>query len=284
MRRGATDPAFQRDPDGTLWRAACTPEGPTTVRIQSRPALSTVELAAWGSGADWMLDHAPAMLGAADASADSFVPTHLRVRALWLRHPHWRVPRTSLVMEALLGAVLEQKVTGQEAWLGWKRLLTRFGSPAPGPGAERRMRCPPSAEVLTRIPSWEWLRCHIDAARSQTIVHAARLAPALERTLALAADEVEARLTSLPGVGVWTAAEIRQRAHGDCDAVSFGDYHVAHHIGWALTGNEMSDSQLEELLAPYRPHRYRVQYLVTSHLPARPRRSPRMPPRRHLPR
>ncbi len=146
------------------------------------------------------------------------------------------------------------------------------------------MRCPPSAEALKRIPSWEWLRCHIDAARSQTIVRAARVAPALERTLGLAADEVEARLTSLPGIGVWTAAEVRQRAHGDCDAVSFGDYHVANHIGWALTGAEMGDSQLEELLAPHRPHRYRVQYLVTSHMPGRPRRGPKMAPRRHLPR
>lgn len=238
----------------------------------------------WGSGADWMLEQAPAMLGAADTTAQSFVPKDARVSALWRRHRHWRVPRSGLVMEALLAAVLEQKVIGQEAWLGWRRLLSRFGSPAPGPGTARGMRCPPPAATLTAIPSWEWLRCHVDPARSQTIVRAARRAAGLERTLNLAPADVEAKLTSIPGIGVWTAAEIRQRAHGDSDAVSFGDYHVARHIGWALTGHEIGDSQLKELLAPDRPHRYRVQHLVTSHLSGRPRRGPRMAPRRHLPR
>jgi hypothetical protein len=38
------------------------------------------------------------------------------------------------------------------------------------------------------------------------------------------------------------------------------------------------------LLEPDRPHRYRVQHIVTTRLPGRPRRGPRMAPRRHLPR
>ncbi len=240
MRRGAADPAFQRDAGGVLWRAAWTPEGPSTLRIQAIPALGAVELEAWGSGAEWMLEQAPDMLGAADATALSFAPSDPRVRKLWMRHRNWRVARTGLVMEALLAAVIEQKVTGQEAWLGWRRLLNGFGPPAPGPGAARGMRCPPPAEALTHIASWQWLRCSIDGARSQAIVRAARVASALEHTLDLAGDQVEARLTSLPGIGVWTAAETRQRAHGDCDAVSFGDYHVADHIGWALTGKPIS--------------------------------------------
>lgn len=284
VRRGASDPAFQVDADGTVWRAVGTPQGATTLRIQARPGCGAVEFEVWGRGGDWLLQRGPDMLGAADVTASSFRPAHARVHALSVRYPHWRVARTGPVMEALLGAVIEQKVTGQEAWLGWRRLLTRFGSTAPGPGEERGMRCPPSAETLTSIPSWDWLRCHIDGARSQTIVGAARVAASLERTLELAAHEVEARLTSLPGIGRWTSAEIRQRAHGDCDAVSFGDYHVANHVGWALAGKEMSDAELEVLLAPERPHRYRVQHLVTSHLRGRPRRGPRMPPRRHLPR
>ena len=141
----------------------------------------------------------------------------------------------------------------------------------------------PTAEALAHVPSWEWLRCHIDGARSTTIVRASRVADSLERTVGLPGDEVERRLTSLPGVGVWTAAEVRQRAHGDADAVSFGDYHIARHVGWALTGEDFDDDDLAELLEPYRPHRYRVQHVVTTRLPGRPRRGPRMAPRRHLP-
>jgi 3-methyladenine DNA glycosylase/8-oxoguanine DNA glycosylase len=82
---------------------------------------------------------------------------------------------------------------------------------------------------------------------------------------------------------VWTAAEVRQRAHGDANAVSFGDYHVARDIGWALTGVEADDDRLAELLAPYVPHRYRVQRLLELSGHRRPRRAPRMAPRTHLP-
>ena len=76
---------------------------------------------------------------------------------------------------------------------------------------------------------------------------------------------------------------MRFRAHGDADAVSFGDYHIAKNVGWALTGQEVDDDGLAELLEPYRPHRYRVQRLVELVGLSRPRHGPRMAPRRHLP-
>ena len=133
------------------------------------------------------------------------------------------------------------------------------------------------------VPSWEWLRMHIDPARSRTVVRAAQVAPSLERTAGLPPDEADRRMRSLPGIGVWTSAEVRFRAHGDADAVSFGDYHIAKNVGWALTGREVDDDGLAELLEPYRGHRYRVQHLLELSGVARPRRGPRMAPRTHLP-
>ena len=109
------------------------------------------------------------------------------------------------------------------------------------------------------------------------------MAPALERTAHLPAEEADRRMRSLPGIGVWTSAEVRFRAHGDADAVSFGDYHIAKNVGWALTGQEVDDDGLAELLEPYRPHRYRVQRLVELAGLGRPRHGPRMAPRTHLP-
>ncbi len=82
---------------------------------------------------------------------------------------------------------------------------------------------------------------------------------------------------------MWTSAEVRQRAHGDPDAVSFGDYHVAKDIGWALTGTPFDDAELEEFLEPWRPHRGRVQALVGLAGLHRPRRGARMAPRTHFP-
>ena len=281
LRRGAGDPTFRYDDDGSLWRGVRTPEGPATLRLR-QPGDGTVHAAAWGDGADWVLDSVPVMLGAGD-DASGFVAHHPVVAELHRRHANWRIARTGLVLEALVPAIIEQKVTGQEAFAGFRMLVHRFGERAPGPGADRRLWVQPSPAALRTIPSWDWLRMHIDPARSRAVVTAARVAASLERTVGLPGEEVDRRLRSLPGVGVWTSAEVRFRAHGDSDAVSFGDYHVAKNVGWALTGEALDDDGLAELLEPYRPHRYRVQRLVELAGAHRQRRGPRMAPRRHLP-
>jgi 3-methyladenine DNA glycosylase/8-oxoguanine DNA glycosylase len=281
LRRGGGDPTFRYDDDGALWRGIRTPTGPATLRLLQSGDLS-VHASAWGAGADWALDSVPAMLGAED-DPSGFVAHHAVVAEMHRRHAHWRITRTGLVMEALVPAIIEQKVTGQEAFAGFRMLVHRFGERAPGPGADRRLWVQPSPATLRTIPSWDWLRMHVDPARSRAVVTAARVAAALERTVDLPGEEVDRRLRSLPGVGVWTAAEVRFRAHGDPDAVSFGDYHVAKNVGWAITGEAVDDDGLAELLEPYRPHRYRVQRLVELAHAHRPRRGPRMAPRRHLP-
>jgi 3-methyladenine DNA glycosylase/8-oxoguanine DNA glycosylase len=116
--------------------------------------------------------------------------------------------------------------------------------------------------------------------RSRTLVTAARVGDALER---LTIGDADAKLRTLPGVGVWTSSEVRQRAFGDPDAVSFGDYHVAKDVGWALLGRRIDDAELAELLEEWRPHRGRVQaYVALAGLGA-PRRGPRMSLPTHTP-
>jgi len=286
LRRGAGDPTFRYD-RGSVWRAMRTPSGPATAHLVSDPAVGEVHCVAWGAGRQWVLDHLPRLLGDSDDTADHFARAHggrhpFVVHALRL-HPHYRVQRTGLVFEALLAAALEQKVTGQEAFTGWRRLVRRFGEPAPGAGAELGLCVAPGPETVRRIPSWEWLRLPVDPARSRTAITAARVAPALERTVGLPGADAEHELTSLPGIGVWTAAEVRQRAHGDPDAASFGDYHVPAMIGHTLVGHPVDDAGMAELLEPYRGHRFRVQRLVELCGTRRPRRGPRIGPRTHLP-
>jgi hypothetical protein len=184
-----------------------------------------VHAAAWGPGAEWVLDRLPAMLGDED-DPSGFEPLHPVIADAHRRHPHWRVACSGLVMESLVPAIIEQKVTGQEAFAGFRMLVHRFGQQAPGPGADRGVWVQPSPEQIRLIPSWEWLRMHIDPARSRAIVRAAQVAPSLERTVGLDGAQVDRRLRSLPGIGVWTSAEVRFRAHGDADAVSFGAENV----------------------------------------------------------
>ncbi len=282
FRRGGGDPTWLLGPGG-LARAFHTPQGPVTLALRTRPALGCVEAQAWGPGAVWALDQLPMLLGDHDDIA-GFVPHHPLVADAWRRHEHWRVPRSGLVLDALVPAVIEQKVTGKEAFGGFRALVLRHGGPAPGPYAARGLRVPPTVAQWLAIPSWEWLKASVDHQRSRTIMAALRVAGRLEQAVSLPPEQARARLRLVPGVGVWTAAEVAQRALGDADAVSYGDYHVAKNIGWALTGSEVDDAGLAELLEPYAGHRYRVQRLLELAGAFRPRHGPRMAPRTHLPR
>jgi len=282
QRHGGADPTYGVDATGRHWRGIRTPTGPATLVVAPLSGSGDVEAHAWGPGAEWVLEAVPGLLGGLDDWTD-FEPRHPVLADARKRHPHARLGRTGLVMESLVPAVIEQKVTGQEAFAGFRMLVHRYGERAPGPGGERKLWVQPTPEQLRAIPSWEWLRMHIDPARSRTIVTVARVADSLERLGGLSAEEADRRLRTLPGVGVWTSAEVRQRAFGDPDAVSFGDYHVAKDVGWALAGSPFDDDELAAFLEPWRPHRGRVPALLSLAGLRRPRYGARMAPRVHLP-
>lgn len=141
----------------------------------------------------------------------------------------------------------------------------------------------PTAQEIAAIPSWEWLKLGVDPARSLTLVTACRFATSLERIVGVDGPEADRRLRSLRGIGEWTSAEVRQRALGDIDAVSFGDYHLAKQMGWALLGHDIDDHELARLLEPYRPQRGRAVAMAHIGGQQRPRRGPRMSVPTHLP-
>lgn len=267
-RRGPHDPCFQVV-DGAIWRTSLQTTGPVTARI-TRTAPDTVECRAWGDGAAEFVENLPALLGADDDDAD-FRPAEPTIALAHSRVPHLRLGRTGRVLEALIPAVLEQRVQGVEAFRSWRLLVTKYGTPAPGPAPDR-MRVPPPAETWRTIPSWEFHRANVDPGRARTVVTCAERADALERQTDRQA------FTSLPGVGEWTAAETAQRALGDADALSVGDYHLPSMVGWTLLGRPIDDDEMVELLEPLRPHRYRaVRLLEVSRLAYLPRRGPRLP-------
>lgn len=278
LRRGPRDPCFRIPGDGTIWRTSLLPSGPVTARI-SRLAADAAHCTAWGNGAREFVEALPALLGAED-DASGFAPCDPTVAAAHRRVPHLRLGRTGLVLEALIPAIIEQRVPGADAFRSWRLLVTKYGTPAPGP-APAGMRVPPAAEVWRSIPSWEFHRANVDPGRARTVVTCAQRAASLERLTARPAAAAREALTSLPGVGVWTAAETAQRAFGDADALSVGDYHVPKMIGWTLVGRPLDDAGMLELLDPMRPHRHRVvRLLEASGLACEPRRGPRLPVQR----
>ncbi len=274
LRRGGGDPCYYDDVDGSIWRTSLMRTGPVTARIR-RATVDTVDCEAWGPGALEFTETLPALLGA-DDDASGFEPTEPTIAAALRRVPHLRLGRTGRVLEALIPAVIEQRVAGKDAFGSWRRLVTRYGAPAPGP-APARLRVPPGADVWRRIPSWEFHRANVDPGRARTVVGCAQRADALERLVDRPAAAARRALMSLPGVGEWTAAETAQRAFGDPDALSVGDYHLAANIGVALLGRPVDDAGMVDLLEPMRPHRYRVvRLLEVAGLARRPRRGPRL--------
>jgi 3-methyladenine DNA glycosylase/8-oxoguanine DNA glycosylase len=275
LRRGVGDPAFQQDATGAVWLTANTPVGPGTLRL--RRSDGVVEGTAWGDGAEWLLDGLPALLGADDDDA-GFEGHHPLVAQTRHRKPGLRLCATGRVWDVLLPAVLEQKVTTIEARRSYRELCRRFGTPAPGP-APAGMRVGPTPRAVMAIPDWEWHKAGVDGARRRALIAAAQVAHRLERAAELRGEDGRKLLRLIPGIGVWTAAEVAQRSWGDADAVSYGDFHIPSLVGWALLGKALDDDGMAEVLAPYAPQRHRaVRYIEASGF-RKPRFAPRYSPR-----
>lgn len=276
LRRGPGDPTFRFD-GGRLWRTSRMRSGPVTYAIDQLTPTH-IRAHAWGPGRDELLEGLPQLVGMTD-DLSGFDPVHPVLIDAMRRFPGLRVPATGRVMEALIPAIIEQKVLGVDAFAAWRRLNRRFGEPAPGPVPDG-MLVVPQVEQWAAIPSWEWHRAGVDPRRSRIVQAAARLGEQLERLPSSHPHDSAAvyrGLRSLPGVGVWTAAEVGSRALGDADAVPFGDFHVAKDVGTALLGRRIDDAELAEVLTPWSGHRFRVVRLIQlSPLARTERRGPRM--------
>jgi len=276
LGRGPYDPTTQWDLGG-VWRTWRTPLGPATLRIHRPAADGSIVAEAWGPGAAWAVDAVPALLGRDDDWTALDVSGHPLLRDSLRRNPGLRLARTGRLLEALLPAIIEQRVTSLEAYRSWARLLRWYGEPAPGPAPDG-MRVVPTIEQWRGIPSWDWHRAGVDPRRARAAQAVLVVATSLERaaeraeTLAAAAEA----LRTVPGIGQWTTAETLQRSHAHPDLVSVGDYHLAHYVGEALIGRRVDDDGMLELLEPWTGHRQRVVRLILASGFRFERRGPRM--------
>lgn len=253
--------------------------GVVTLRLDQLSA-SAVRVRAVGTtpaAAEEGLRRAPAILGAEDdwtefellldAMEDEASLALARIRR---HHPGVRLTATGQLFDQLITVALEQKVTHDQARHGWRQLLNRHGERPPSSSAliaPEWMRLPLNGGQLRAVPSWEWHRMWVQPPLAATVQRIAGRAQALHR-LAEAPRETHAvaelaeRLTALPGVGEWTAAEALQRSHGAADLPAVGDWHLPHLVGEALSGVRTDDAGMLELLAPWQGHRQRVIRLI----------------------
>jgi 3-methyladenine DNA glycosylase/8-oxoguanine DNA glycosylase len=255
-----------------VWRATRTPAGPATVHL--RGGGERVDVEAWGPGAEWAVEQAPALIGADDRE-DGFESRHPVVAEVRRRLRGLRIGRSHAVVESLLPTVLEQKVQGIQARRSYARLVRSLGEQAPGPVP---LLLPPEPSRIAALPYHVFHQFNVERRRADTVRLVARHARRLEETTSMSPADATRRLRALPGIGAWTAAEVSLVALGDADAVSVGDYHLPNHVAWALAGEARADdARMLELLEPYRGHRGRVIRLIVAGHPGPPRFGPRLP-------
>ncbi len=246
-------------------------EGPVTLSLIQR-GPTTIEAEAWGDGAARALEDAPAICGVGD-DPDSFVPTHEGMRVLSRRFRKMRMPRVPWLMESLIATVLQQRVAFVEAAKSWQVLARERGEPAPGPLG---LVLFPSDRALAEIPTWAYREMLVDRKRELAIRALLDHRREIDAVHAQTHDEVRASLSAIPGIGPWTIETFLGQSRGDADAVPILDYWMPHMIGFALAGEARSDdARMLELLAPFRPHRYRVIRLLGAAGFGAQRRGPR---------
>lgn len=273
IRRGQHDPTCRFDDSG-VWRASRSPAGPVTVRLVSHG--EQVEATAWGEGAEAALDAVPSLIGCHDDSTD-FDPQHPLVARLWRDFEAVRIPRSGAVTETLINVVLEQRVTTFEARRAQAQLVSRWSEPAPGLGD---LMLPPDPEVMAGVAYYDLHVIGVERSRADTVRRVAASARRLEALTLLPPAEANSRLTSIVGVGPWSAAEVALVALGDADAVPVGDVHLPSIVTFALTGEAVdSDDAMLEVLEPFAGHRGRVIRLIGAAGISAPRHGPRYAPR-----
>ncbi|HEX5824716.1 MAG TPA: hypothetical protein VFY18_09690 [Candidatus Limnocylindrales bacterium] len=272
--RGSGDPTM-RLADGDVVRATRTATGPATIRLLLRGDRLAAE--AWGPGADLALETVPALVGLDDDRAGFAPGHHPLVAELDRRHRGIRLGRTAAVLESLVPAILEQKVTGTEAWRAFRGLVRRWGEPAPGPFG---LRLGPPAAIVATIPYHELHPIGVERRRADLLRRVAARADRFEEIVTMPRDDAYRRLRAMPGIGPWTAAEVALRALGDADAVSVGDFHLPNLVAFCLAGEiRGDDARMLELLEPWRGHRARVVRLLELSGLRPPSFGPRLAPR-----
>jgi 3-methyladenine DNA glycosylase/8-oxoguanine DNA glycosylase len=181
---------------------------------------------------------------------------HPTVAALHRRFGGTRLARTATIFETFATAVIQQLVTYEEASASIRRLIYRYGQKIGDFTAF------PTAEVVAAIPPHDLRALGIGIRRATTLLKGAQRGKALERLRQFPAEEAIERVTSLRGVGVWTANKIAVEALGYADGVLVRDAVLPFTITMALTGTAGGDDEMVAALEPFRPHRARVTRLI----------------------
>ena len=173
--------------------------GPATLHLPTDPAgpVTDVVAEAWGPGAEAALARVPGMVGAVD-HPEAFVAHHPAVAEVVRRSPGRRLPATGTLVEILVPTILEQKVTGLEAWEAFRALCWKHGSDAPGPA---RLRLPPPPDQVAEMGYADFHPLGVERRRAEVILRVCRRSDRFEALLSQSPVAARRTLEQVPGVG-----------------------------------------------------------------------------------
>ncbi len=178
--------------------------------------------------------------------------------------PGRRVARTVDAHELAVRAVLGQQVSRAAAATHAARLAERHGEPVHDPDGGLTRLFPTAA----RLGEADLSVLRVPASRQQALRALAQALAGGDLDLGPGCDRerATAMLTSLPGIGAWTAALIALRGLGDPDAFPVTDLGVR--IGAGALGLPTTRAALTRHAQAWRPWRaYAVQHLWCAHDP-----------------
>jgi AraC family transcriptional regulator of adaptative response / DNA-3-methyladenine glycosylase II len=155
------------------------------------------------------------------------------------RHPGLRLPQLPDPLEGAVRAIVGQQVSVAGARTVVDRIVRRFGDPVAASGLEGLFAFPRAAALAAAAPE------HLTALGLTRAKAAALLAVAAatrdgaidwERLRSLPADDAQAALQALRGIGPWTASYIRMRALADPDAFPAADLGLLKALAACETG------------------------------------------------
>jgi DNA-3-methyladenine glycosylase II len=272
LRRLSTNVVDVLAPDGAYLRVLQVAEHPMLVRVVSqKPGALTVTLEGEGAGHAGALETVRRILGT-DATLKEFDRGAARIP--WLRPLARRMrgvkpPRYPTLWEACVNAIVFQQVSIHAAGAILQRYVVALGSPF-------KLRegvtlyAFPDAEVTLRADDAELRAVGLSANKIATLRRVAEALSSgtlddrmLEERTSL---EATALLTSIKGIGPWTATVILLRGLGRLDVFPMNDSGVAGSVAFA--GGSLPD--LESVLDTLGSQRGMLYYhLLLARLEAR---------------
>lgn len=177
------------------------------------------------------------------ASSDPLLRDLVATRP-WIRLPQYLDP-----FEGTVRAILGQQVSLAAASTMVDRLVRRVGEPAPD-----SFLAFPRPEAVAALGTQGLLELGLTRAKAASLQGLALADLDWEHLRTAPAEQAEAELDALPGIGPWTASYVRMRTLGDRDAFPAADLGVIKALR-ALLPAPPTPSQIAALAESWRPWR-----------------------------